>query len=54
MDRKIIYDNVHLDENNTDLNYYWFYGRLNLFTGPNNNYLINIKPNIINKVLYIS
>lgn len=53
MNRKIVYDNVYLDEINIELNYYWFYGRLNLFTDSNNNYLINIKPNTINRFLYI-
>lgn len=53
MNKKIIYDKVYLDEINTELNYYWFYGCLNLFTGGSNNYLINIKPNTINGSLYI-
>ncbi len=53
MNKKIVYDNVYLDEINIELNYYWFYGCLNLFTDSNNNYLINIKPNTINRFLYI-
>lgn len=53
MNRKIVHDNVYLDEINIELNYYWFYGCLNLFTDSNNNYLINIKPNTINRFLYI-
>lgn len=53
MNRKIVYDTVYLDEINSDLNYYWFHGNMNLFTGERNNYLINIKPNIIDKVLYV-